>query len=157
MRQRQPNSRMCFVCGMQNPIGLKVIFETDGQRVWGKFTPGDEHQGYPGVLHGGITFALLDEVAGRAALGMDDPQWMMTAKAEMRFRKPVPLGEELTLMGELTRIRSRTIEGHGELRLSDGTVAVEVEAIYMKVPESLAEQMRDGMNEEMKYWRVVEE
>jgi acyl-coenzyme A thioesterase PaaI-like protein len=157
MRERQPNSRMCFVCGMENPIGLKIIFETDGQRVWAWFTPRDEHQGYPGILHGGITFALLDEVVGRVALGTYNPQWMMTAKAEMRYRKPVPIGEELTLMGELTRIRSRTVEGRGELRLSDGTVAVEMTAIYMKVPESVAERMRDQMEEEMKYWRVVED
>lgn len=157
MRQRQPNSRMCFVCGIQNPIGLKIIFETDGECTWAKFTPEDELQGYPGFLHGGITFALLDEVIGRAAMELDDHPWMMTAKAEMHFRKPVPIGEELTLMGELTRVRSRTVEGRGELRLKDGTVAVEAKAVYMKVPGSLAEEMKDQMQEEMKYWRVVED
>ena len=157
MRQRQPNSRMCFVCGVQNPIGLKIIFETDGKRVWTQFTPQDEHQGYPGVLHGGITFALLDEVIGRAAMELGDTPWMMTAKADMRFRKPVPIGEELTLMGELTRVRSRTVEGYGELRLSDGSVAVEATALYIKVPESLAEQVKERMEEEMKYWRVIED
>jgi len=148
---------MCFVCGVQNPIGLKIIFETDGKRVWTQFTPQDEHQGYPGVLHGGITFALLDEVIGRAAMELGDTPWMMTAKADMRFRKPVPIGEELTLMGELTRVRSRTVEGYGELRLSDGSVAVEATALYIKVPESLAEQVKERMEEEMKYWRVIED
>lgn len=157
MRQRQPNSRMCFVCGMQNPIGLKIIFETDGERVWAQFTPGDELQGYPGFLHGGITFALLDEVIGRAAMELEDEPWMMTAKAEMRFRKPVPIGEGLTLMGELTRVRSRLVEGRGELRLSDGTVAVDAKALYVRVPESLAEGMKDQMHEEMEYWKVVED
>jgi acyl-coenzyme A thioesterase PaaI-like protein len=158
MRHRQPNSRMCFVCGMQNPIGLKIIFESDGQRVWATFTARDEHQGYPGVLHGGITFALLDEVIGRAAMELDESSpWMMTAKAEMRYRKPVPLDEELTLIGELTRVRSRAVEGRGEVRLSDGTVAVEATAMYVKVPASLAEEMRDEMEEEMKYWRVIDD
>lgn len=157
MKQRQPNSRMCFVCGMQNPIGLKIIFETDGERVWAQFTPRDEHQGYPGILHGGITFALLDEVIGRAALEMEGPPWMMTAKSEMRFHKPVPIGEELILVGELTRVRSRTVEGYGEIRLSDGSVAVEAKALYVKVPDSLAEQMKEPMEEEMKYWRVIED
>ena len=157
MRQRQPNSRMCFICGTENPIGLKIIFEAEGGRVWAQFTPQEEHQGYPGVLHGGITFALLDEVIGRAAMELDDNPWMMTAKAEMRFRKPVPIGDELTLMGELTRVRSRTVEGRGELRLSDGSVAVEATALYIKVPESLAEQMREQMEEEMEYWRVIED
>jgi len=157
MRQRQPNSRMCFVCGMQNPIGLKLIFKSDGECVWTQFAPQEEHQGFPGVLHGGITFALLDEVIGRAAMELDDAPWMMTAKAEMRFRKPVPIGEELTLVGRLTRVRSRTVEGRGQLRLKDGSVAVEASALYIKVPESLAEEMKDRMEEEMKYWRVVED
>jgi len=157
MRQRQPNSRMCFICGTQNPIGLKIIFETDGECVWAQFTPRDEHQGYPGVLHGGITFALLDEVIGRAAMELDNSPWMMTAKAEMRFRRRVPLGEELTLMGKLTRVRSRTVEGYGEIRLSDGSVAVEAKALYIRVPESLAEQMKEQMGEEMRYWRVIED
>lgn len=158
MRRRQPNSRMCFVCGMQNPIGLKLIFEGDGQRVWASFTAKEEHQGYPGVLHGGITFALLDEVIGRAAMELDESSpWMMTARAEMRYRKPVPIGQELTLVGQITRVRSRAVEGRGELRLSDGSVAVEAEAMYVKVPASLVEQMKDRMEEEMKYWRIVED
>jgi len=158
MRRRQPNSRMCFVCGMRNPIGLKIIFEGDGERVWANFTAEEQHQGYPGVLHGGITFALLDEVIGRAAMELDESSpWMMTARAEMRYRKPVPIGEELTLVGKITRVRSRAVEGTGEIRLSDGSVAVEATAMYVKVPASLAEQMKDGMAEEMEYWRVVED
>lgn len=158
MRRRQPNSRMCFVCGMRNPIGLKIIFEGDGERVWANFTAKEQHQGYPGVLHGGITFALLDEVIGRAAMELDESSpWMMTARAEMRYRKPVPIGEELTLVGQITRVRSRAVEGTGEIRLSDGSVAVEATAMYVKVPASLAEQMKDRMAEEMQYWRVVED
>lgn len=157
MRHRQPNSRMCFVCGMQNPVGLKIFFESDGECVWAQFTPQEEHQGYPGVLHGGITFALLDEVIGRAAMELGDTPWMMTAKAEMRFRKPVPIGEELTLMGKLTRVRSRTVEGVGELRLEDSSVAVDAKAVYIRVPEPLGEKMKDRMKEEMKYWRVIED
>ena len=158
MRRRQPNSRMCFVCGMQNPIGLKMIFEGDGKCVWANFVAREEHQGYPGVLHGGITFALLDEVIGRAAMELDESSpWMMTARAEMRYRQPVPVGEELTLVGEITRVRSRAVEGRGQLRLCDGSVAVEATAMYVKVPPSLADQMKDRMEEEMKYWRVVED
>jgi hypothetical protein len=72
-------------------------------------------------------------------------------------RKPVPIGEELTLVGQITRVRSRAVEGMGEIRLSDGSVAVEATAMYVKVPTSLAEQMKDRMAEEMQYWRVVED
>jgi acyl-coenzyme A thioesterase PaaI-like protein len=60
--EKQPNSRMCFVCGVDNPIGLHLSFYTDdeGQTV-ARFRPGPEHQGYPGHLHGGIISTLLDE------------------------------------------------------------------------------------------------
>jgi len=97
-------------------------------------------------------------VIGRAAMELDESSpWMMTARAEMRYRKPVPIGEELTLVGQITRVRSRAVEGMGEIRLSDGSVAVEATAMYVKVPTSLAEQMKDRMAGEMQYWRVVED
>jgi len=59
--EKQPNSRMCFVCGIDNPIGLKLKFYTDDEgRSIAHFRPKPEHQGYPGQLHGGIISALLD-------------------------------------------------------------------------------------------------
>jgi hypothetical protein len=69
--EKQPNSRMCFVCGIDNPIGLHLAFYTDDEgRCIARFPvpawhragrPGSEHQGYPGHLHGGIISSLLDE------------------------------------------------------------------------------------------------
>jgi acyl-coenzyme A thioesterase PaaI-like protein len=60
--EKQPNSRMCFVCGIDNPIGLKLKFYTDGEeRCIARFQPKPEYQGYPGQLHGGIISSLLDE------------------------------------------------------------------------------------------------
>jgi acyl-coenzyme A thioesterase PaaI-like protein len=59
--EKQPNSRMCFLCGIENPIGLKLKFYTDDEgRCIARFRPRPEHQGYPGQLHGGIISALLD-------------------------------------------------------------------------------------------------
>jgi hypothetical protein len=60
--EKQPNSHMCFVCGIENPIGLKLFFYTDDQgRTITRFRPKPEHQGYSGHLHGGIISTLLDE------------------------------------------------------------------------------------------------
>jgi acyl-coenzyme A thioesterase PaaI-like protein len=60
--EKQPNSRMCFVCGIENPIGLKLFFYTDDEgRTITHFRPKPEHQGYPGQLHGGVISSLLDE------------------------------------------------------------------------------------------------
>jgi acyl-coenzyme A thioesterase PaaI-like protein len=59
--EKQPHSRMCFVCGIENPIGLKLKFYTDDEgRCIGRFQPRPEHQGYPGHRHGGIISTLLD-------------------------------------------------------------------------------------------------
>ena len=149
--QKQPNSSMCFVCGMQNPIGLKAFFYQDEEgRVVAHFTGKEEHQGYPGVMHGGIVTALLDEVIGRVAIAQD-LLWGVTAKLEVRFRRPVPLGQPLTLVGEMTRLRSRTLEAHGEIRLEDGTVAAEAEGVYIRLPQEEIEQVE----EELGFWKVV--
>jgi uncharacterized protein (TIGR00369 family) len=149
--QKQPNSRMCFVCGMQNPIGLKAFFYQDEEgRVVAHFTGKEEHQGYPGVMHGGIVTALLDEVIARVAIAQD-LLWGVTAKLEVRFRRPVPLGQSLTLVGEMTRLRSRTLEAHGEIRLEDGTVAAEAEGVYIRLPQEEIERVE----EELGFWKVV--
>ena len=61
---RQPNSDFCFVCGRRNGRGLRMSFYDDGQQcVWSDYTVTEEYQGYPGIVHGGIIAAMLDEVA----------------------------------------------------------------------------------------------
>jgi len=148
--QKQPNSRMCFVCGMENPIGLKAFFyEDDDGRVVTKFTPREEHQGYPGFVHGGIISALMDEVIGRVIASYDI--WAVTAKLELKFRQPVPLGEELTIIGEMVRLRSRSFEAKGELRLAHDTLAVEGHGVYIRLPEEEIERRRA----ELGFWEVV--
>lgn len=147
---KQPNSRYCFLCGLQNPIGLKLSFyEDEANRVVVRFTPCEEHQGYPGVLHGGIACALLDETIGRTLVRQDI--WAMTVSLQVRFLKPVPLGQELVIIGEMERLRSRTMEGKGEIRLLDDTVAVVAEAKYIRLPEAQVERFR----EELGFWQVV--
>ena len=60
--EKQLNLRMCFACGIENPIGLKLKFYTDGEdRCIAHFHPRPAHQGYPGQVHGGLVSTLLDE------------------------------------------------------------------------------------------------
>jgi acyl-coenzyme A thioesterase PaaI-like protein len=134
---------------MENPIGLKAFFYEDDGRVIVKYTPGEEHQGYPGFVHGGIITALMDEVIGRVVTSLD--MWAVTAKLELKFRQPVPLGEELTIIGEMVRLRSRSFEAKGELRLADGTVAVEGYGVYVRLPDEEIERRRA----ELDFWEVV--
>ncbi len=150
--KKQPSSRMCYACGVQNPAGLHLHFyEDDAGRVVARFTPADVYQGYPGVLHGGIICTLLDETIGRALLR--DDYWAVTGKLEVRFLKPIPIGEPLTVVGEITRATRRAVEGRGEIQLADGTVAAEANALYVRLPDAQAEQMKSTLG----FWGVVPE
>ncbi len=147
---KQPNSRGCFLCGLQNPIGLKLAFyEDQDNRCIVHFTPHEHLQGYPGVLHGGIICALLDETIGRTLV--HDDLWAMTAELNVRFIKPVPLDQPLTVIGELVRLQSRLVRGRGELRLADDSVAATAEAKYILLPADKTAQFRD----ELGFWQVV--
>jgi len=148
--QKQPNSRHCFVCGIQNGKGLHISFYQDGEgRVVAQLTAGQEYQGYPGVLHGGIISALLDETIGRVLVQRD--LWAMTAELKVRFLRPVPLEQPITVIGEMVRLRSRTLEGKGEVRLADGTLAASAEAKYILLSPDQTERFRG----ELGFWQVV--
>ena len=109
MEQRQPNSRHCFVCGLENSFGLKLRFdEISPGKVTSECTLGEEYQGYPGVVHGGIIAAILDEMAGRSQMGGDPPRFLATAKLDIRYRKNVPTGEPLQLIGVAGKSKRRT-------------------------------------------------
>ena len=103
---RQPTSRSCFVCGRENPVGLKVRWDQDPEagEIRGTVTVPGHFNGYPGVTHGGIVAALLDETAGRTILmdgGFED--LMVTAKLEVVYRRPTPTGVPLLVVGRLLR------------------------------------------------------
>lgn len=134
-------SRMCLVCGTQNHAGLHARFlELDSGELLGLFTPAEAHQGYPGRLHGGVSSAILDETIGRAINLTDPDAWGVTVELKVRFRKPVPLAEELRVVARITRDAGRLFEGSGEILLADGTVAVEASGTYMRLPiERIAE------------------
>jgi uncharacterized protein (TIGR00369 family) len=128
-------SRMCMVCGRDNASSLKARFyELDDGEILGVFAPLEIHQSYPGRVHGGVITAMLDETIGRAVNITDHAAWGVTVEITVRFRKPVPVGEEVRVLGRLTRDTSRLFEGSGEIRLADGTVAAEATGRYMKMP-----------------------
>ncbi len=137
---------MCLVCGAQNPLGLHARFYelaaaeappggiAAGPELLGVFTPRDEHQSYPGRLHGGISSAILDETIGRAILLLHPEEWGVTAAFSVRYRKPVPLDEEIRCVARITRDTSRLFEGAGEILLADGSAAVTATGTYVKMP-----------------------
>ena len=131
---KQPNSRMCFVCGVENPSGLHAHFyQVDERTCVGRFLPDHSHQGYPGRVHGGVVAAILDETLGRAVWA-DQTDWGVTVELTLRYKAPVPLDQMLTIVGRITENTRRVFEADGELLLADGTVAVVAHGKFVKIP-----------------------
>jgi acyl-coenzyme A thioesterase PaaI-like protein len=132
---KQANSRSCFVCGIENPVGLHLNFyETDSGEVIVNFTAPEQYQSYPGILHGGIVAAILDETAGRANMHGNPPRFMFTAKLEIHYRKNVPIGQPLKIIGKAGKVRSRIAESWAGIYGTDGTLLAEANALYMDIP-----------------------
>jgi len=133
--KKQPISKMCFVCGEKNDFGLQAgFYETDAGELVALINPSDQHQGYPGRMHGGIAAAILDETIGRSVcIGKDEQIWSLTLELKTKFRKPIPLDQELKIVGRITSEGNRAFEGTGEIILPTGEIAVSAEGKYMKV------------------------
>ena len=155
VHSKQPNSRMCLVCGLKNPFGLKAsYFELDNGDLVCIFRPAEHHQSYPGRMHGGIAAAVLDETIGRAMMHrQSEPVWGVTVELSLRYRKPIPCDEELRAVGRITNASSRIFEGTGELLLADGSVAVEASGKYLKMP---IDRIAD-FDVDTQEWRVTEQ
>ena len=134
-------SRMCIVCGVENTAGLHArFFELDTGELAGVFRPRQEHQGYPGRLHGGVASTILDETIGRAINLSDPDAWGVTVELTVRYRRPVPIDGEVRAVARITKDSGRLFEGSGEIVLDDGTVAVEARGKYLRLPiEKIAE------------------
>ncbi len=109
------DNQSCFVCGRMNPSGLQVDFEIDREAgsIKAKFTPLSHHQGYEGIIHGGVLSALLDEAMVKLAFGLGIPA--VTAEINVKFRSPAAPGEELLVTGRLKKRSHRLIEAEAEI------------------------------------------
>ncbi len=114
---------MCFGCGRNNTIGLKLDFHQEGESVRAEFIPGEMYQGWPGVVHGGLICTMLDEVIGYAAgyQGL----YAVTVKMEVCYRKPAMIGQRLLLCARVKSVSGRTVVCDGDIQLEDGTLIAE--------------------------------
>jgi uncharacterized protein (TIGR00369 family) len=135
---KQPNSNHCFVCGRNNPYGLHLKFyESSPGEVIVEYTVPEQFQGYPGVVHGGVVAAILDEVTGRTQMGGDPPRFMFTARLDIRYRKNVPTGQPLRIIGQAKNSRDRTATATGQIFGPDGDLLAEAEAVLVNVPNDM--------------------
>lgn len=122
---------MCFACSPRNPIGLKLEFEHEGDICRASFVPGPEHQGWNGVMHGGLVTTILDEVMA---------QWLwvrnlttMTAEMTTRFVNPVPIGGKLTVESRMVADKRRLFLMEANAMLPDGSVVAKATAKFVPI------------------------
>jgi acyl-coenzyme A thioesterase PaaI-like protein len=116
----------CFGCGRHNPVGLKLEFTRDGESIRAEFTPDRNHQGWPGLLHGGILGALLDEAMSNIVYATGHT--CLTASISIRIKQPIKIDNPLVVTAWITRRGSRLIETAGRVCLEDGAVVAEASA-----------------------------
>ena len=144
---------MCFVCGLKNPAGLRAsFFELESGDLMAVYKARDEHQSYPGRVHGGICATLIDEVLGRTIVTRSHGRfWSATVELTTRFKKPVSTDAPVRVVGRIVKEGSRIYEGTAEVILEDGSVAAEGYGRYIKLPwEELTGMDRDSLE-----WKVV--
>lgn len=128
---KQRNSRMCIMCGLDNPYGVRAPFYNmeDGS-VMTLFRYREQHQSYPGRVHGGLITAMLDEMGLRAlwAKELSEETFGVTFSLETKYRQPVPYDSDLIGQGRVIKETPRffitdasIMDSHGKV-LANGTV-----------------------------------
>jgi acyl-coenzyme A thioesterase PaaI-like protein len=122
----------CFGCSVENAFGLALPLP-DEEGITEYAAPvhfGEHHQGGPGIVHGGIVSAALDEACGILATWHRFPA--VTARIFVRYRKPVPINTELVLRAHVESTRGRRIRIRAELVEGDRILA-EARAAFLHV------------------------
>ena len=130
----------CFACAPTNPCGLKMEFYEDGEEIVSLWTPGNNYQGWLDTLHGGIQATLLDELGGWIIARKFQTSGM-TTNLNMKYRKPVPTGENVTLeiRGRVKEIKRMFVFIEAEIKY-DGEVRSSAEMTYYTFPKEVAEK-----------------
>ena len=120
--QKLRDNQKCFVCGKKNPAGLAVDFDIDTEKrsISARFTPSEIHQGFEGIVHGGVLSCLLDEAMAKLAfsLGLQ----AVTAEMTTKFKAPASPGEELRVSGRITGENRKLIQA--EAKIERGLVVI---------------------------------
>ena len=143
----------CFGCGGLHKTGLHLIaFAGEGLDLTGKFTVTENHQGAPGLAHGGLLSLAFDEALGKLMWLIRTPA--VTGRLETDFLLPVPMGRTLYINARITGQSGRKIYTQAEGRLDSptGEVAVNAAALFISVPmehfiKNLTEQYKDHLVE----------
>ena len=151
--KKQPTSRTCFLCGRDNDNGLKLTWHNNKElnQVETNVTIPEHFNGYPGVTHGGIVAAILDETSGRATmLDGDLDRLFITLRLNVTYRKPTPTNVTLKVIGWVEKKGRRKMEVAAKILLPDETICSECQAVVIEPTGEISECWEN----EKKYWYV---
>jgi uncharacterized protein (TIGR00369 family) len=133
----------CFVCGDKNDCGLKVDFFYDQGVARAEYVPDDRFQGYKGILHGGIISSLLDEVMIKAVIAQN--LLVVTAEIEVKFLKPVKIGERLSLEGKVIEEKGRIFVAQGKACNAKKEIVAMAKGKFFKVTEEMKKILEESL------------
>ncbi len=132
----------CFVCGPENPIGLKLDFTFNGKTMEARFVPRKEHQGYMNIVHGGIIATLLDEIMIKLAIEIGMPA--VTAQMDIRLKKALRVGEKVTLHAEITKNSRKLLESYAKAVTGDGVTVADAKGKLVKISDNFQDSGKQG-------------
>jgi acyl-coenzyme A thioesterase PaaI-like protein len=123
----------CFVCGQDNPNGLRIPFERQANgAMTAAWTPGSSWEGFRGIVHGGVVSTVLDEAMSKAVAASGTEA--LTAELRVRYRLPVQSGAAFVIRGWIVSRRKRLIEAEATLVSPDDTEHAHAWASFLTLP-----------------------
>jgi uncharacterized protein (TIGR00369 family) len=126
----------CFVCGKANIYGLQLVWKTVQNMTTAEFYPSKAHQGWQGIVHGGILATILDEAMTRLAWQIHGGS--VTAEITVRYFNSARIGEKLAVRGEIGAANKRLIPAKAEIRNGGGRLIATATGKILKVREKAA-------------------
>jgi uncharacterized protein (TIGR00369 family) len=131
----------CFACGELNEQGLRLAIHTDPGGSWTETTLEPRFQGWEAVAHGGIVCTLLDEAMAWAVIGRGT--WGVTARLNVTFRRPIPVGRPIRAEGWVVDENRRAHRAEGRvIDSATGEVLAAGESTFVAVPPSEVERLK---------------
>jgi len=129
----------CFGCATDHPTGFRLRFALEDGAVVTRFTPTRDHQGPPGLMHGGLAMTLADEVGAWTLIGSLE-KFGFTARFVAKLRKPVRIGCEVIGRGRIAKPGARVVTVNVVLEQADET-AMEAELDFVLLDSAGAERL----------------
>lgn len=124
----------CFVCSPTNPKGLHLKITQEDNKARAEIVPGDYMCGLNGLMHGGFSLMLMDEVMYYAvdAYGVDS----VTLHSDCDFKNPAVIGHKLVAEAWVNKREGKKFYTEGVLKDGD-TVIVTATGLYYEMDMSV--------------------